>query len=94
MAKFRAMAIETWRTRVGVTDVFDRDAMIFAYRRHNDAVRAEAPRDRLLEWRAGEGWEPLAGALGVPVPETPFPHVNAREQFAPPAFGTAKEWTA
>jgi Sulfotransferase domain len=93
MAGFAAMAIETWQTRVGVTDVFDRDAMISAYRRHNDAVRAEAPKQRLLEWRAGDGWGPLAGALGVPAPGTPFPHVNTREHFAPPEFGTPKQWT-
>src|SRR5262249_27518168 len=29
------------------------------YERHNERVRCEAPADRLLEWRASEGWEPL-----------------------------------
>jgi hypothetical protein len=54
----------------------DRDAAIAAYERHNAAVRALAPRDRLFECRTGEGWEPLCRALGVPVPDEPFPHVN------------------
>jgi hypothetical protein len=51
------------------------------YERHNAAVRAEAPADRLLEFPAGSGWEPLCAALGVPVPDEPFPHVNTRAEF-------------
>jgi Sulfotransferase domain len=52
------------------------------YERHNEQVRREAPPDRLLEWRAQEGWEPLCQALGVPVPDEPFPRVNTREEWA------------
>jgi len=51
------------------------------YERHNDAVRLEAPGERLLEWRAEEGWEPLCQALGLPVPDEPFPRVNTREEW-------------
>lgn len=51
------------------------------YERHNAAVRREAPPERLLEWRAGDGWEPLCAALGVPVPDEPFPHTNARAEW-------------
>jgi hypothetical protein len=40
-------------------------------------VRATAPPDRLVEWRASDGWAPLCSALGLAVPSTPFPHVNA-----------------
>ena len=28
-----------------------------------------------------DGWEPLCRALGVPVPDEPFPRVNTREEF-------------
>jgi hypothetical protein len=52
------------------------------YERHNEQVRREAAADRLLEWRATEGWEPLCRALGVPVPDEPFPRVNTREEWA------------
>ena len=52
------------------------------YERHNTAVRAEAPADRLVEFPAGAGWEPLCTALGVPVPDEPFPHVNARAEWS------------
>jgi Sulfotransferase domain len=51
------------------------------YERHNEQVRREAPPDRLLEWRATDGWEPLCEALGVDVPAEPFPRVNTREEW-------------
>jgi hypothetical protein len=59
----------------------DRDACIAAYERHNADVRARAPKDRLLEWTASDGWAPLCKALGVPVPAEPFPRVNTTEEF-------------
>jgi hypothetical protein len=72
-----------------VTEMFKRFAggplekatAIAAYERHNDHVRATAPPDRLLEWHPGDGWEPICRALGVDVPEEPFPHVNTTEDF-------------
>ena len=51
------------------------------YERHNEQVRREAPAGRLLEWRASDGWKPLCEALGVPVPDEPFPRVNTREEW-------------
>lgn len=43
---------------------------------HHDKVRATVPPERLLEYRLGDGWEPLAEFLGVAVPDEPFPHHN------------------
>jgi hypothetical protein len=51
------------------------------YERHNEQVWREAPADRLLEWQATDGWEPLCEALGVPIPDEPFPRVNTREEW-------------
>jgi hypothetical protein len=62
-------------------DLDDRDAMIGAYRRHNDAVRAGVPAGRLLEWSPGDGWEPICERLGVAVPDEPFPLTNTTEEF-------------
>jgi hypothetical protein len=59
----------------------DRDAALAAYNRHNAAVRAEVPADRLVEWQPGDGWEPLCAALGLPVPDEAFPHTNSTEEF-------------
>jgi hypothetical protein len=52
-----------------------------AFERHNAAVRAAIPSDRLAEWRPGDGWGPLCAALGLPVPADPFPHVNTTADF-------------
>ena len=47
-----------------------------AYLAYNAHVRATAPADRLVEWSPDDGWEPLCAALGLAVPQRPFPHVN------------------
>jgi len=46
------------------------------YRKHYALVRSLAPKDRVLEYRLGDGWEPLCKFLGKPIPNLPFPHVN------------------
>ncbi len=43
---------------------------------YNDEVRATAPAHRLVEWSPGDGWEPICSALGLDVPDRPFPHMN------------------
>jgi hypothetical protein len=63
----------------GWAAVLDRDATIARFVAHNDSVRAECPPGRLVEWSAGDGWAPLCTALGVDVPDRPFPHVNRRD---------------
>jgi len=69
-----------WDTIDGSLD--DRTAMVRHFERHVAAVRRDAPADRLLEFDVREGWEPLCSFLDVPVPGTPFPRVNRREEFA------------
>lgn len=61
--------------------VDDPTAMMDAYQRHNDAVRAAIPSARLLEWNLGDGWEPICERLGVAVPTEPFPVTNSTEEF-------------
>jgi len=62
-------------------DALDEQSAVAAYERHNAHVRATAPPDRLLEWQPGDGWAPLCEALGVAVPDDPFPHVNSTAEF-------------
>lgn len=59
----------------------DPEAMMDAFRRHNDTVRAQIPADRLLEWTPGDGWEPICERLGLPVPSEPFPLTNTTDEF-------------
>jgi hypothetical protein len=54
----------------------DESAAKAAYLAYNEQVRTTAPRDRLVEWHPGDGWEPICSALGMAVPDHPFPHVN------------------
>ncbi|KAM5442259.1 hypothetical protein MferCBS31731_002633 [Microsporum ferrugineum] len=44
-------------------------ALVQSFEEHNERVRAAVPKERLLEFRADQGWGPLCDFLGVPVPE-------------------------
>jgi hypothetical protein len=59
----------------------DRDFMVDWFERHNAAVRAEIPTERLLVYDVSQGWGPLCDFLAVPVPSTPFPRINSREEM-------------
>jgi Sulfotransferase domain len=50
-----------------------------AYRDHYALVRRVTPKERLLEYRLGDGWEPLCEFLDKPMPDVPFPRVNDSE---------------
>jgi hypothetical protein len=47
----------------------------------NAEVQRTVPADRLLVFDVKDGWELLCHFLGMPVPDTPFPHSNAGEGF-------------
>lgn len=51
------------------------------YERWLGEVRAEVAPERLVEWQPGDGWGPICGALGLPVPARPFPHVNSTADY-------------
>ena len=56
-------------------------AMMDAFERHNASVRGTIPKERLLEWNAGDGWEPICERLGVEVPDEPFPKTNTLNEW-------------
>lgn len=72
-------------------DIENRDAMIAAFEKHNDAVRAGVPKERLLEWTTADGWGPICDRLGVPVPSDPFPVTNTTEEFQAMFLSQAEE---
>lgn len=57
-------------------------AMAAAMERYNREVIESVPADRLLVWRAQDGWEPLCHFLELPVPDEAFPRVNDATMFA------------
>jgi hypothetical protein len=46
------------------------------YREHYERIRKTVPKDRLLNYELGSGWEPLCTFLEKPVPNADFPWVN------------------
>lgn len=76
-----------WRSMIDVMfDGFtpswrDEHAAKAAFVHHNDQVRAAIAPERLVEWRPEDGWDPLCAALGVAVPDVPFPHTNTTADF-------------
>ena len=63
------------------SDLDDPTAMMDAFVRHNDAVRRAIPSERLLEWTATDGWDPICERLGVDVPDEAFPKSNDTNQW-------------
>jgi hypothetical protein len=63
------------------SSLFDRDAALAAYRRHNRQVMETIAPDRLLIYNVSEGWAPLCKFLGREAPDKPFPHINATEDW-------------
>lgn len=59
----------------------EREHALAVFARHRDEVVRSLPSERLLIYRAGDGWEPLCTFLGVPVPDEPYPHLNDRATF-------------
>jgi hypothetical protein len=74
------MAQELLRARF-VPAPFDRRKAEQAYEHHNALVRSTIAARRLVEWAPGDGWEPLCRALGVAVPDIPFPHQNTKAEY-------------
>jgi len=62
-------------------DIDDKDHVMEVFELHNQAVRDTIAKERLLEFEASDGWEPLCAFLGVPVPDEPYPRVNAMGEF-------------
>jgi len=59
----------------------DPEGLLAAFRAHEAAVKAAIPPERLLVFDVRQGWEPLSRFLGKPVPATPFPRTNTKEEF-------------
>ena len=81
-----------WRFFDG--EIHDHDRLIAAFNRHTDEVKAAIPKDRLLVYEAKDGWAPLCRFLGKPVPASPFPRVNSKEEMRPMLEAMAAQFAA
>jgi hypothetical protein len=79
-ARRRAMVVEMLAERF-TPGWRERDAAIEAYERHIEAVRRAVPAGQLIEWQPSDGWQPICAALGLPLPEEPFPRANSTADF-------------
>jgi hypothetical protein len=80
-----------WNEGRGLLSLFERftgteqwdDPVILktAYEQHNADVRKTIHEDRLIDWRARDGWSPICHALDLSVPDMPFPWVNKRSDW-------------
>jgi hypothetical protein len=78
--EWRRMCDDLFSARF-TTALDDREACIAAFRRHNTRVRQGIRSDRLIEWQPGDGWAPICRALGVAIPDEPFPHTNRSQDW-------------
>jgi hypothetical protein len=52
------------------------------YKEHYEMIRKVTPKERLLDFKLGDGWEPLCEFLGKEVPKgIEFPRINDKEDF-------------
>jgi hypothetical protein len=81
----------------------DKSFAIEQFQRHNQEVLDTVPAEKLLVFEVTQGWEPLCKFLDVPMPNTPFPHLNDKksferiitiQRFAPWALGAGLAITA
>ena len=59
----------------------DKAHAIRVFEQHIEEVKRTVPPEKLLVYEVKEGWEPLCRFLEVPVPDSPFPHVNDTGAF-------------
>lgn len=62
-------------------DYKNKNEVIRRYNLHNETVMTTIPKEKMLVFNAKHGWEPLCNFLGVPVPDSPFPESNKRDEF-------------
>jgi hypothetical protein len=60
----------------------DKDWMQQMYYDRIETIKDTVPSERLIVWELGkDGWEPICEALGVEVPDKPFPHLHDTNEF-------------
>lgn len=72
-------------------EIEDAEHGVAMFNQHIEKVKSSIEPDRLLIYDVREGWGPLCAFLGKPVPDTPFPRVNSRDEFDDIFFGQERK---
>ena len=75
-------------------DFHNRAALKAGYLRHYERVRALVPKERLLEFKAKDGWEPLCAFLGKDVLTEAYKYPFVNEARSVVAFHERMWWAA
>ncbi|MEM8902913.1 MAG: sulfotransferase family protein [Actinomycetota bacterium] len=67
--------------RAGWPSIDDAEAMMAHYDEHDRRVRERVEPERLVVFNPRDGWGPLAAALGLDVPDEPYPKVNTTDEY-------------
>ncbi|HTA28089.1 MAG TPA: sulfotransferase [Bacteroidia bacterium] len=59
----------------------DKARVLQSFQKRTEEVLATVPKERLLVFKVQDGWEPLCKFLNVPIPNTPFPRSNSKDEF-------------
>lgn len=81
LAKMGEMTDRLIWSRFHRSTMDDPAAAMARYEEHQREVEDTVPPERLLVFRASDGWEPLCRFLEVPVPDGPFPRTNDSATF-------------
>lgn len=65
----------------GDNGVADKDNVLRTYKKMHQEVRDMVPKEKLLEYKLGDGWEPLCKFLNKEIPNEPFPFINESQEF-------------
>jgi len=89
----RRMIPHLWLRTVGFDQSqFTQKKLVDAYQRHNERIEGLIPKDRLIVYTTGDGWEPLCKALKLPVPTVPYPNKNNSTIFMQDAQTRGKRY--
>lgn len=74
----------TWALMQGLFGpggVLDKETVLRTYKQLHQEVRDMVPKEKLLEYKLGDGWEPLCQFLNKDIPNVPFPFINESNEF-------------
>lgn len=76
-----AEMVSTVLTKNAFNYDYTEEGLIKSFNAYNESVIRDCPKDKLLVFRATDGWEPLCKFLGKDIPDVPYPNRNSTAEF-------------